>query len=193
MKFVNEKVSDIQIAYIRGGSMYWVKNLIADLTLDGQLLGTIRLYDLDYGKAKIRKSWGNSVSDYAETNSRWTYKAYPTLQEALSGCDFVFIQSCPVHSGRWSPIAEHEKYGIYQAVGDTTGPGGLVRALRTIPMYAIGSDHKRGEGWLMQSPYTSCGSGPLEFSVEAGKMYEIFVNNHLRFSRTGSLFATAIP
>lgn len=28
-----------------------------------------------------------------------------------------------------------ERYGIYQSVGDTVGPGGLVRALRTIPMY----------------------------------------------------------
>ena len=28
-----------------------------------------------------------------------------------------------------------ENYGIYQSVGDTVGPGGLVRALRTVPMY----------------------------------------------------------
>jgi alpha-galactosidase len=34
-----------------------------------------------------------------------------------------------------SDVHAPEKYGIYQAVGDTTGPGGLVRALRTIPMY----------------------------------------------------------
>jgi alpha-galactosidase len=61
MKFANEKVSDIQIAYIGGGSMYWAKNLIADLALDGQLSGTIRLYDLDYGKAKNNEiaTWQN--------------------------------------------------------------------------------------------------------------------------------------
>ena len=28
-----------------------------------------------------------------------------------------------------------EKYGIYQSVGDTSGPGGIVRAMRTIPMF----------------------------------------------------------
>ena len=28
-----------------------------------------------------------------------------------------------------------EKYGIWQPVGDTTGPGGLLRALRTLPMF----------------------------------------------------------
>ena len=32
-------------------------------------------------------------------------------------------------------VHEPEKYGIYQSVGDTAGPGGMVRALRTIPMF----------------------------------------------------------
>lgn len=34
-----------------------------------------------------------------------------------------------------SDVHTPEKYGIYQSVGDTTGPGGIVRAMRTIPMY----------------------------------------------------------
>ena len=34
-----------------------------------------------------------------------------------------------------SDVHTPEKYGIYQPVGDTTGPGGLIRALRTIPMF----------------------------------------------------------
>ena len=28
-----------------------------------------------------------------------------------------------------------ERLGIYQSVGDTAGPGGMIRALRTIPMF----------------------------------------------------------
>ena len=28
-----------------------------------------------------------------------------------------------------------EEYGIYQLVGDIVGPGGIVRSLRTIPMF----------------------------------------------------------
>lgn len=162
MKFANEKVSDIQIAYIGGGSMYWAKNLIADLALDGQLSGTIRLYDLDYGKAKNNEKLGNSVSDYAETKSRWTYKAYPTLQEALSGCDFVFISILPgTFREMESDVHEPEKYDIYQAVGDTTGPGGLVRALRTIPMYveiAQAIERFSPDAWVFNytNPMTLC-------------------------------------
>ena len=33
-----------------------------------------------------------------------------------------------------SDVHTPEKYGIYQSVGDTVGPGGIIRALRTIPM-----------------------------------------------------------
>ena len=35
----------------------------------------------------------------------------------------------------YSDVHTPEKYGVYQSVGDTTGPGGIIRALRTIPMY----------------------------------------------------------
>ncbi len=34
-----------------------------------------------------------------------------------------------------SDVHTPEKYGIYQSVGDTAGPGGYIRALRTIPMF----------------------------------------------------------
>ncbi|KRE57682.1 family 4 glycosyl hydrolase [Paenibacillus sp. Soil750] len=162
MKFANEKVSDIQIAYIGGGSMYWAKNLIADLALDGQLSGTIRLYDLDYGKARNNEKLGNSVSDYPETKSKWTYKAYPTLQEALNGCDFVFISILPgTFEEMESDVHAPEQYGIYQAVGDTTGPGGLLRALRTIPMYveiAQAIERYSPDAWVFNytNPMTLC-------------------------------------
>ena len=34
-----------------------------------------------------------------------------------------------------SDVHAPEEYGIYQSVGDTTGPGGVVRAMRTLPMF----------------------------------------------------------
>lgn len=162
MKFDSGKVSEIQIAYIGGGSMYWAKNLIADLALDDQLSGTVRLYDLDYDKARNNEKLGNWVSDYADAKSKWTYKAYPTLGEALSGCDFVFISILPgTFREMASDVHEPEKYGIYQAVGDTIGPGGLVRALRTIPMYveiAQAIERCSPDAWVFNytNPMTLC-------------------------------------
>lgn len=84
-------------------------------------------------KSKILRN-RNSVSEYPEAKSKWTYKAFPTLADALTGADFVFI-SILLFREVASDVHKPEAYGIFQAVGDTIGPGGLVRALRTIPMY----------------------------------------------------------
>ena len=43
-----------------------------------------------------------------------------------------------------SDVHEPEKYGIYQSVGDTAGPGGMVRALRTIPMFVTIAESELG-------------------------------------------------
>ncbi|MFC5448885.1 family 4 glycosyl hydrolase [Paenibacillus aestuarii] len=188
MKFANGKVSEVQIAYIGGGSMYWAKNLIADLALDEELSGTVRLYDVDYAKAKMNEKLGNSVSDYAETKSRWTYHAYETLQEALTGCDFVFISILPgTFAEMHIDVHEPEQYGIYQPVGDTTGPGGLVRALRSIPMYvefAEAIERWAPDAWVFNytNPMTLCTRTLYEIfpKIKAfGCCHEIFGTQNL--------------
>ena len=35
----------------------------------------------------------------------------------------------------WLGLVIPERYGIYQTVGDTVGPGGLLRALRNVPVF----------------------------------------------------------
>lgn len=162
MKFSNNGVKDIQIAYIGGGSMYWAKNLIADLALDEELSGTVRLYDLNIEKAISNEKLGNSVTNYPEAKAKWVYKAYSSLQETLIGADFVFISILPgTFAEMHSDVHEPEKFGIYQAVGDTVGPGGFVRALRTIPMYvefAQAIERHCPDAWVFNytNPMTLC-------------------------------------
>lgn len=58
------------------------------------------------------------------------------LEEALNGCDFVVISILPgTFDEMESDVHLPERLGIYQSVGDTAGPGGMIRALRTIPMF----------------------------------------------------------
>ena len=46
------------------------------------------------------------------------------------GADFVIISILPgTFDEMESDVHAPEKYGVYQPVGDTTGPGGLVRGL----------------------------------------------------------------
>ncbi len=136
VRFEGNKVTDINIAYIGGGSRGWAWGLMSDLAMEEQMSGTVRLYDIDYQAALDNEIIGNKLSARDDAKGRWVYKAVRTYEEALPGADFVVISILP---GTFKEMASDvhlpEKYGIYQSVGDTTGPGGLVRALRTIPMY----------------------------------------------------------
>lgn len=135
MKYIGNKVEDLKIAYIGGGSRQWARVLMRDLALTDDLSGEIRLYDIDFEAAKVNETAGNLVSTYEESLSVWKWTAYKTLEEALTGADFVFISITPGTLDEMeSDVHTPEKYGIYQSVGDTAGPGGIVRALRAIPM-----------------------------------------------------------
>ena len=129
-------VSDVKIAYIGGGSRGWAWTFMTDLALEPSMSGTIRLYDIDEQAAKTNEIIGNMVSAREEAVGKWQYEVSKTLKEALTGIDFIVISILP---GTFDEMASDvhlpERHGIYQAVGDTAGPGGLVRSLRTVPMF----------------------------------------------------------
>ncbi len=132
----DNNVKDLQISYIGGGSMGWAWGLMSDLATEEQLSGRVRLYDIDFDAAKRNETIGNGIQNNPGAKSHWEYKAVETLNDALTDTDFVIISILPGTLDEMeSDVHSPETYGIYQSVGDTVGPGGLVRALRTIPMY----------------------------------------------------------
>ncbi len=133
---------DLTIAYIGGGSRGWAWTLMTDLALEANLSGTVKLYDLDYDAAEGNAVIGNRLSGRGDVHGKWKYEAVRTLEQALTGADFVAISILPgTFREMASDVHEPEKYGIYQSVGDSTGPGGLMRALRTIPMFVEIAEH----------------------------------------------------
>lgn len=136
MKYSEGKVSDITIAYIGGGSRQWAWGLMSDLADEETMSGSVRLFDIDYDAARTNESIGNSIYDRDDVKGKWKYKACGKIEEALSGADFVVISIVPgTFDEMESDVHYPEKYGIFQAVGDTAGPGGIMRAMRAIPMY----------------------------------------------------------
>ena len=130
MTYQDNHVSDLKIAYIGGGSRGWAWTLMNDLTKADDLSGSVYLYDIDFDAAYNNELIGNNIE-----NSNWKYKATKTIGEALTGADFVIISILPATFDEMhSDVHACEKYGIYQSVGDTIGPGGFFRTLRTIPM-----------------------------------------------------------
>lgn len=136
MRYENNGVRDLSIAYIGGGSRGWAWTFMTDLAMDGQLGGTISLYDIDREAAEHNRVIGNALTARKDTVGKWNYKTADSLEEALTGADFVVISILPgTFEEMRSDVHTPEKFGIYQSVGDTVGPGGFLRAMRTIPMY----------------------------------------------------------
>ncbi|KKI92543.1 glucosidase [Bacillus sp. SA1-12] len=136
------KGKDLQIAYIGGGSRGWAWGLMSDLALEGSLSGKVKLYDINYEAACANATIGNRLYDREDVVGKWKYEAVSTMDEALQGADFVIISILPGSFAEMaSDVHEPEKYGVYQSVGDTIGPGGLVRALRTIPIFVDIAQH----------------------------------------------------
>ncbi|MBQ8162894.1 MAG: alpha-glucosidase/alpha-galactosidase [Clostridia bacterium] len=162
MKYINNKVEDLKIAYIGGGSRGWAWGLMSDLALADDISGEVFLYDIDNEASKANEIIGNMYNDCEDARSKWSYKAVKTAKEALTGADFVVISILPgTFDEMESDVHAPEKYGIYQPVGDSTGPGGIVRAMRCIPMFEeIGENIKKyaPDAWVINytNPMTLC-------------------------------------
>lgn len=128
-------MKDITIAYIGGGSKNWAQKYFSDLLSQDKLGGVIRLYDIDNEAAKFNeKYYAKMVADNKDKiKSEWKCVVEPNIDKALTGADAVVISILPysLHN-MYYDVHYAEKYGIYQPVGDTVGPGGYSRALRTL-------------------------------------------------------------
>lgn len=152
----------IKICYIGGGSRYWAKMILTDLALTPHLEGEFALYDINYDAAKRNETDGGALFDHPDAKTKFRVKAFKNRKAALRGADFVFMSILP---GSMQMMANDldipAKYGILQTVGDTTGPGGISRALRTLPIY---QDYARlimetcPDAWVINytNPMTLC-------------------------------------
>ena len=130
MRYEENGVKDVKLAYIGGGSRGWAWTLMNDLKKTTDVSGTVYLYDIDRTAAAHNEAIGNKID-----GDGWKYRAVDTIGKALTGADFVVISILP---GTFDELAVDvhapEEYGVWQSVGDTAGPGGFIRALRTVPM-----------------------------------------------------------
>ena len=163
---------NIQIAYIGGGSRSWARVLMVDLAKENEFKAEVKLYDIDYEAAKENEQIGNDLMARKDGGivGEHHFTAVKTIGEALTGSDFVFISILPgTFDEMESDVHTPEKYGIYQSVGDTTGPGGIVRAMRTIPMFrdiALAVKKYSPNAWVIN--YTN----PMTICVKT--LYEVF-------------------
>lgn len=136
MKYIDNFAEDVQIAYIGGGSRGWAWTFMTDLALEKSMSGTIRLYDINHDAAEANMIIGNRIKERNDAVGKWSYVVKDTLEDALKGADFVVISILPKTFDEMAvDVHMPERLGIYQSVGDTAGPGGIIRALRTLPYF----------------------------------------------------------
>lgn len=131
------KLPEIKIAYIGGGSRQWARTLLSDLAQCRELAGTIDLYDIDLASAQKNAAIAEAIFNRPGARTRFSVRAVRRLADALRGADFVILSIEPGPTTmRYADLEIPARYGILQPVGDTTGPGGMARALRAVPIYA---------------------------------------------------------
>ena len=128
----------MKITFMGAGSTVFARNVIGDCMCTEALRdSTFALYDIDGERLKesytiieaIRKSKGG----YGKVEC---YLGVENRKDALRGASFVVDA---IQVGLYDPctIIDFEvpkKYGLRQTIGDTLGIGGIMRALRTIPV-----------------------------------------------------------
>ncbi|MDE7263967.1 MAG: alpha-glucosidase/alpha-galactosidase [Anaeroplasmataceae bacterium] len=131
-------MKNFKIAYIGGGSKQWARTFMTDLALSEGLSGEIGLYDIDIEAAKRNQQIGQRINQNPKTLSQINYKVYEKIEDCLKDATFVVISILPgTFEEMRSDVHAPEEYGIYQSVGDTAGPGGVLRAMRTVPIYEV--------------------------------------------------------
>lgn len=170
MLYSDHTVSQIRLAYIGGGSRGWAWKFMSDLALEASLGGEVVLYDIDRDAAEANRVIGNKIAALPSSVGRWHYSVAATREEALTGADFVVISILPgTFDEMEADVHLPERLGIWQSVGDTAGPGGYIRALRTLPMLVpIAEDVRRfcPDAWVIN--YTN----PMSLCVKT--LYHVF-------------------
>ena len=129
----------MKITFMGAGSTVFARNVLGDCMCTPALCeAEIALYDINEERLKDSEIILGAINKNVN-ESRATIKTYLGVEnrkEALRNADFVVNA---IQVGGYDPctITDFEipkKYGLRQTIADTLGIGGIMRALRTIPV-----------------------------------------------------------
>ena len=141
-----------KITFIGGGSAKFVRELVVDLfTFPALRSAHICLMDID--RERVERAERIVAKIIRDRRLSATVEATTDRERALAGADYVVITIMV------GGLAHYEsdgtipaKYGVCQCVGDTIGPGGVFRCVRTTPVLRdIAADLQRlaPQAWVL--------------------------------------------
>ena len=126
----------IKLTMLGAGSGFTPRLVNDVLRIPGNQGGVIALVDIDASRLRTMRQLIVKLVARLGQEKRWKVVASPDRTEVLAGTDYVV--NCIEVSGLDCVRHDNDiplKYGIDQCIGDTIGPGGLFKSLRTIPVF----------------------------------------------------------
>lgn len=152
------------LVLVGAGSTVFTPGLLDDLASSRVFdEWTVHLVDLDADAAETMARLGRRIANRRGSGMR--VEAHTDRREALPGARFVTTTIAVGGATGWRhDLDVPARYGIAQTVGDSVGPGGVLRALRHVPeLVAIAQDvaELAPGAWLVNY------SNPLTANVRA--------------------------
>src|SRR3984893_7492421 len=120
---------------VGAGSAVFARQIITDvLAVDGLDQGTFALVDIDAERLELAREIAERLVDFFGKD--WKVTASTERRDVLEGTNYV-VNSIEV-AGLQNVRADYDiplRYGVDQCIGDTIGPGGIFKALRTGPAW----------------------------------------------------------
>ena len=154
-----------KVAIIGAGSTVFTTELVTDILLSpGIPAGTFALVDIDAERLGLAHRMTAHLIE--RVGSNWRVEFSKDRTDLLPNCDYV-INTIEV-AGLANVRHDFEiplKYGVNQCIGDTIGPGGIFKALRTLPIWLeILADVERLAPRALVMNYTN----PMSITVLTG-------------------------
>ena len=135
----------MKITFMGAGSTVFARNVIGDCMCTPCLCeAEFALYDIDEKRLQeseiILRALNKNINENKATIT--TYLGEEQRKDALRGADFV-VNAIQVGGYEPCTVTDFEipkKYGLRQTIADTMGIGGIMRALRTIPVMKAFAD-----------------------------------------------------
>ena len=129
----------IKITFMGAGSTVFARNVLGDCMCTSALRESeIALYDIDEKRLEDSRIILSAINHNVNEDRAVikTYLGAENRKDALRDADFV-VNAIQVGGYEPCTVTDFEipkKYGIKQTIADTLGIGGIMRALRTIPV-----------------------------------------------------------
>jgi alpha-galactosidase len=128
-------MSQVKVTIIGAGSTVFATELMTDILSTSALeRGVFALVDVDAERLELAHRMAEFL--IARNGRDWTIEASTDRTRVLAGSKYV-VNTIEV-AGLANVRHDYDiplKYGVDQCIGDTIGPGGLFKALRTLPAW----------------------------------------------------------